>query len=740
MTFEELVATSSAWVWTSFGKSVVSGVGGSLLGGTKRAFTNRWNRVEWAIAAKKYRAKLQSLYGTVRILGKVDPMPLDSIFTDVIVLDRPSAYNRYDIQTLKLDPQYVDRSTNRIDGVTLLQSEDAGRLMILGKPGAGKTTFLRHLTILSTNGAIDKIPIFVSVKEWHDSELALMPFLCDQFDICDFPDAEPFLDYVLTTGKAIVMFDGLDEVSRSSGKQEQVIGELDRFTKKYSNARCLVTCRTAAIAHFFEHFRYVEVADFTGEQIDSFVAKWFTKQPKKLARFQREFVKSQNQGIRELAKIPLLLVLICLSFEETMAFPERRAELYEEAVDALLKKWDSSRSIERDNIYKGLSLGRKRQLLARIATQYFQTNQYFIPQSALARQIANYVRTLPDAKALYEAEAEAILKSIEAQHGILVERAHRIYSFSHLTLQEYFTAKYICDHASTGVLKELLFPGHIVDPRWREVFLLTASLLENADAFCILFLNIMNQILGGSTEIRNLLSVIRHIELGIAINVDDAARALYFSILLMHKQIDWDIVGGYAISAHVHKFLTAVPDRLCSKMGVTFPLPEAVVMVSKSGDRVFIDNLEEIRIFDYKPQGDTVTTRRSIQLLYLNLLVEWFGKLECRGAQETEEVRTIVWSVVKNTLSSVCGRVGQEKGTLKPSVEYMRECIGEYNQTYLPTDLSSEESKRGREFFYANALFSRCLELAAVTDRSTFEKKQLWRWGSVGLLLADDRL
>jgi predicted NACHT family NTPase len=73
--------------------------------------------------------------------------------------------------------------------------------------------------------------------------------------------------------------------------------------------------------------------------------------------------------------------LLCLSFEETLTFPQRRAEIYEEALDALLKKWDASRSIKRDRIYYGMTAGRKRQMLARIATKSFQMNEYFIPQT-----------------------------------------------------------------------------------------------------------------------------------------------------------------------------------------------------------------------------------------------------------------------------------------------------------------------------------------------------------------------
>ena len=136
-----------------------------------------------------------------------------------------------------------------------------------------------------------------------------------------------------------------------------------------------------------------------------------------------------------------------------MAFPANRAELYKEALDALLKKWDASRSITRDEIYRHLSLRRRESLFSRIGAETFEANQYFIPQQDLERQILNYIRNLPEAGSeTLEVDSENVLKSIEAQHGIILERAKGIFSFSHLTFQEYFTARYVVDNEKKGTL------------------------------------------------------------------------------------------------------------------------------------------------------------------------------------------------------------------------------------------------------------------------------------------------
>ena len=87
--------------------------------------------------------------------------------------------------------------------------------------------------------------------------------------------------------------------------------------------------------------------------------------------------------------------MLCLNFEETLTFPARRAELYEEALDALLKKWDASRNIQRDEVYRGLSLGRKRQLLARVAAEFFERGEIFFRQGDLAQRVSAFLKNLP---------------------------------------------------------------------------------------------------------------------------------------------------------------------------------------------------------------------------------------------------------------------------------------------------------------------------------------------------------
>jgi predicted NACHT family NTPase len=136
-----------------------------------------------------------------------------------------------------------------------------------------------------------------------------------------------------------------------------------------------------------------------------------------------------------------------------------------------------------------LSVEHKTELLTQIAANTFENSRYFFAKDEIQEEIAGYIRTLVDAptdSATLRQNSIAILESIPVQHGLLVERAQEIYSFSHLTFQEYFTAQKIKSFIDSHnpQVKKLL--ANITDKRWSEVFALSVDMRWKADQLLFL--------------------------------------------------------------------------------------------------------------------------------------------------------------------------------------------------------------------------------------------------------------
>jgi predicted NACHT family NTPase len=312
------------------------------------------------------------------------------------------------------------------------------------------------------------------------------------------------------------------------------LASIKGFAHQYRDCSIVITCRIAAREYTFEKFTEIEVADFNEEQIAAFINKWFTVK-KDLPKAVRMLEKLKaRQPVQELATNPLLLTLLCWIFGEGADFPSNRSELYKEGLDVLLKKWDGKRNIERGQVYEKLSLTGKENLLSQLAFDTFDRGEYFFKQSTAERYIADYIHNIPGSDDKYlQLHSEAVLKSIMAQHGLLVERAKGIFSFSHLTFHEYFAAKRIVDSSiAKGGRAFQSLASHAGEKRWQEVFFLVLGMLPDA-SFCLLTIKkSIDQILADDVELQKYLVWLDEKCQSIANRPATMAHLFYFSLYL----------------------------------------------------------------------------------------------------------------------------------------------------------------------------------------------------------------
>jgi predicted NACHT family NTPase len=491
---------------------------------------------------QKGHAQIQTKWGIMRALDMSQPIALNDIYTNVNILEKISARQRLEVrQLLKVcvADEFERPNLGRIIQERMLGVEAVkqySNLIVLGKPGAGKTTFLKHIAIQCNSGQMlaNLVPIFITLKDFAETEqqLSLLEYITEQFSAYGITDAK-VAEHLLSQGRMLILLDGLDEVKEIDS--QRVLNSVVSCFTQFNANRFIITCRIAAKEYTFKDFTEVEIADFDESDIISFANKWFSAKSSAKSKIFIQKLQT-NVSIRELATNPLLLTLLCLVFEELSDFPMNRSDLYKEGLDILLKKWDAKRNIDRAQTYKKLSVQHKKDLLSQIALITFERGEYFFSQEKIEQYIADYISHLPDVNTdipTLQLDSAAVLKSIEAQHGLLVERAQGIYSFSHLTFQEYFTAREIVTSSNPQVLKQALdqLVNRINEKRWREVFFLTAGMLRNANYLLLLIKQKIDNLLSKDTQLQAFVTWINEKSRAVSVCYKPAiVRAFYFDL------------------------------------------------------------------------------------------------------------------------------------------------------------------------------------------------------------------
>ncbi|WP_250565616.1 NACHT domain-containing protein, partial [Adonisia turfae] len=431
-------------------------------------------------ASIKYHQNYSDRHCNIKVLPGLmkEPMPLNKIYTAVKFLKDSDLRCFSSLDDLEEQYRQANRrrfwfgADERQDGLIAANSEQY--LMVLGGPGVGKSTFLRKLGLeaLEKRLAHDVVPVFIELKSFKSEEMSLQQAISKELEDCGFPYADNLVKSMLLEGKMLVLFDGLDEVP--SKQVDGVIEQIKNFCDQHNQNRFVTSCRIAAYKGGFNRFTDVTMAEFDDEQIEQFVRRWFNsaldEESGTAERFWEMLQQDENASAKELAQTPLLLTFLCLVYDRSQSLPAVRSTLYEDALNIILKDWAAEKRIRQDPIYQGFHTDLEKELLSDIAYQSFKADQLFFSKQEIIKQIAEFLaNTISNSK---YPDGANVLEAIEVQQGILVERAANAYSFSHLTLQEYLTAKHTISHW----LIEELVSEHLTDERWREVFLLTSGL------------------------------------------------------------------------------------------------------------------------------------------------------------------------------------------------------------------------------------------------------------------------
>ncbi|MBD3373612.1 SUMF1/EgtB/PvdO family nonheme iron enzyme [candidate division KSB1 bacterium] len=383
-------------------------------------------------------------------------------------------------------------------------------LYVSGIAGCGKSTLCRWVAYLITRGTMPEQEIFRAEKpviEQFPSELKeklplliplreFWPYLPHQSrqDASSIQELERALKYwsekkltgitanavvqFIQNGRAVLLFDGMDEVPESTGEGEtlyyprrMLVHGLAEAIKSWQNAgnRIMLTSRPYGLRQ--EEVKMLslpqaEIVDLPFPLQELYIRRWFNALEYKddmadhmLAHLQ------ERQELAPLTGNPVLLMAMCSLYPQGKRLPQDKSELYKMTIDRLLfNRYKTNNEVKRNHerlsviaysMHTGLWL----------QEQEWSKPRAEIGYTGIEKVLSNYLPAN-----LFQ---ETGLKSVQdvreellSRSGLLVGKGDDRASFYHLTFQEYLAARRMVQMSCDALYEKIVQHGGT--PAWRQ--------------------------------------------------------------------------------------------------------------------------------------------------------------------------------------------------------------------------------------------------------------------------------
>ena len=444
--------------------------------------------------------------------GEGSDITLDQIYTNLIIHEGRSKLT----DSLNGDRELWLESYSKANAILRPKRPadifDANKrnILVVGHPGTGKTMFctkiLRdwacdNLFSEGENPQLDfQVAFLVTLRMLNrvaDQELSLRELL--EYSEYSTPlSAEPdeVWKYIRQNpNKVLVIFDGFDEYSGRTEidnddtlyrNWEEERMPLHSLLKKIlsgkilAGATVLTTTRPTAVSCFGSlcFHKAVEILGFTPQQVEDYVEKFTSGGDK--AKTIKEHIRS-NLNLLSFCYIPVNCFIICSCLLKLLidnsayhlgCLPTKLTEIYSVAIKILYFCYDDDRCRHHKDKGRDFYLKPFKELPEAVTRVFSRLGE-------IAFNGIQQGRLVFESQEVNDLEKNGLFQRLpDTSSGLKEGKAQ--YCFLHLTVQEFFAAKYLVDTMSHEELKTFV-SDHIKEGSWKVVMQFVAGLLEQEE-------------------------------------------------------------------------------------------------------------------------------------------------------------------------------------------------------------------------------------------------------------------
>ncbi|OKH50532.1 hypothetical protein NIES2130_34130 [Scytonema sp. HK-05] len=225
-------------------------------------------------------------------------------------------------------PEKIEQETERLPVQEGIRKYADNHVLLVGRPGSGKSTALARLLLEeaqkaispqnptpnpspqagrgTVNGGVGCIPVLVELRQYKTSVLDLIrQFLRRHKLRLESADIETLLD----DGQFLLLVDGVNELPNEEARRD-----LKTFRQNYPHTPMIFTTRDLGVGGDLGIEKKLEMQPLTEGQMQQFVRAYLPEQGE-------EMLRRLGGRLREFGQTPLLLWMLCTLFKQTGNVP-----------------------------------------------------------------------------------------------------------------------------------------------------------------------------------------------------------------------------------------------------------------------------------------------------------------------------------------------------------------------------------------------------------------------------------